>query len=55
MFADHDLIGIPHRVVVSERNLEKGVLEYKGRSDEESREISVEALKTELGQILKSI
>ena len=55
MFADHDLIGIPHRVVVSERNLEKGMLEYKGRTDEESREIDVEVLKTELDQILKSI
>ena len=55
MFADHDLIGIPHRVVVSERNLEKGMLEYKGRTDEESREIGVEVLKTELDQILKSI
>ena len=55
MFADHDLIGIPHRVVVSERNLEKGVLEYKGRRDEESREISIETLKIELDQIFKSI
>jgi len=55
MFADHDLIGIPHRVVISERNLEKGMLEYKGRTDEESREIGVEVLKTELDQILKSI
>ena len=55
MFADHDLIGIPHRVVVSERNLEKGMLEYKGRTDEESCEIGVEVLKTELDQILKSI
>ena len=54
MFADHDLIGIPHRLVVSEQNLEKGVLEYKSRSDEDSREISVNTLMDELSKILNS-
>ncbi len=33
LFADHELIGIPHRLVVSERGLEKGEVEYKGRTD----------------------
>ena len=33
MFADMELIGIPHRVVVGERGLAEGMLEYKGRSD----------------------
>ena len=55
MFADHDLIGIPHRIVVSERSLEKGVLEYKSRTAEESRDISIDALSNELSQILKLI
>ena len=36
-FADAELIGIPHRLVVSERGLEKGELEYRHRRDEESR------------------
>ena len=54
MFADHDLIGIPHRLVVSEQSLEKGVLEYKSRSDEDSREISVNTLMDELSKILNS-
>jgi prolyl-tRNA synthetase len=36
-FADAELIGIPHRVVVSERGLESGELEYRHRRDEESR------------------
>ncbi|MDG0996848.1 MAG: proline--tRNA ligase [Gammaproteobacteria bacterium] len=54
MFADHDLIGIPHRLVVSEQNLEKGVLEYKSRSDEDSREIAVNTLMDELSKILNS-
>lgn len=33
MFADMDLIGIPHRLVIGEKGLEKGVFEYKGRRD----------------------
>ena len=33
MFADWELIGVPHRIVVSERGLKEGKLEYKGRSD----------------------
>ncbi len=35
MFADQDLIGIPHRVVLSERGLDLGQAEYKGRTDDE--------------------
>ena len=33
MFADWELIGVPHRIVVGERGLKEGKLEYKGRSD----------------------
>ncbi len=36
-FADAELIGIPHRVVVSDRGLENGELEYRHRRDEDSR------------------
>lgn len=39
LFADHDLIGIPHRVVVSERNLEQACVEYKARASGESQQI----------------
>ena len=35
MFADMELIGIPHRVVIGERGLKEGLLEYKGRRDAE--------------------
>jgi prolyl-tRNA synthetase len=35
-FADAELFGIPHRVVVSERGLGAGRLEYRGRTDEAS-------------------
>ncbi len=33
MFADMELIGIPHRVVIGERGLKEGKLEYQGRHD----------------------
>lgn len=36
-FADAELIGIPHRLVISERGLKSGDLEYRHRRDEESR------------------
>ncbi|MDB6041473.1 MAG: prolyl-tRNA synthetase [Gammaproteobacteria bacterium] len=35
-FADAELLGIPHRLVVGERGLEAGKLEYRGRRDTES-------------------
>ena len=45
-FADAELIGIPHRVVVSDRGLAAGELEYRHRRDEESRNLKrEEALK----------
>jgi len=36
MFADMELIGIPHRVVIGERGLKDGQVEYKGRRDAEA-------------------
>jgi prolyl-tRNA synthetase len=36
MFADIELIGIPHRVVVSERGVAAGTFEYRGRRDSEA-------------------
>ncbi|HET7359478.1 MAG TPA: proline--tRNA ligase, partial [Rhodanobacteraceae bacterium] len=44
MFADMELIGIPHRVVVSERGLAAGTFEYRGRRDAESRALDRDAL-----------
>ncbi len=35
MFADMELIGIPHRVVIGDKGLDDGQLEYKGRRDAE--------------------
>ena len=44
MFADMELIGIPHRVVVGERGLGEGKLEYKGRTDSEAEMVPLEAI-----------
>ena len=35
-FADHELMGLPHRLVVGDRGLDKGELEYKGRRDSDA-------------------
>lgn len=40
MFADMELIGIPHRVVVSDRGMQAGTLEYRHRKAEASENIS---------------
>ena len=37
MFADMELIGIPHRIVVGERGLKEGVFEYQGRLEKEAK------------------
>jgi prolyl-tRNA synthetase len=39
-FADAELLGIPHRIVVGERGLEAGKLEYRGRRDAASTEFA---------------
>jgi len=44
MFADMELIGIPHRIVVGEKNLDKGLVEYKGRCDSDAQHIPREQI-----------
>ena len=44
MFADIELIGIPHRVVVSERGLAAGTFEYRARAAAESEQLDRDAL-----------
>jgi prolyl-tRNA synthetase len=50
MFADMELIGIPHRVVLGDRGLDNQVVEYRGRTDSENREIPLEEIITFLTQ-----
>ena len=54
MFADMELIGIPHRVVVGEKNLDRGMLEYKSRRDSESRDVPRGDIVGFLGEQLQS-
>ncbi|HEY5774676.1 MAG TPA: proline--tRNA ligase, partial [Xanthomonadales bacterium] len=53
MFTDMELIGIPHRVVIGERGLDSGALEYRYRRDSENSEIpldgALEAILEKLG------
>jgi len=44
-FADADLLGIPHRVVVSAKTVEQGLFEYKKRTETDSSVIDAEKLK----------
>lgn len=39
--ANTDLMGIPHRIVIGDRGLEAGSIEYKGRRDAEKQEVPV--------------
>jgi prolyl-tRNA synthetase len=41
MLADTDLMGIPHRIVIGDRGLEAGSIEYKGRRDTEKQEVAI--------------
>ncbi|WP_411991051.1 proline--tRNA ligase [Agarivorans sp. DSG3-1] len=42
MFADIELIGIPHVIVIGDRSLDKGVIEYKNRRSGEKTEVAIE-------------
>ena len=40
--ADTELLGIPHRIVIAERGMDNGVLEYKGRGDAENTDVAAD-------------
>ena len=42
MFADWELIGVPHRLVIGDRGLKEGKIEYQGRRDTEATLLPVE-------------
>ena len=44
MFADWELIGVPHRIVVGERGLKEGNLEYQGRRDAAATAVPVDGM-----------
>ena len=44
MFSDWELIGIPHRIVIGERGLKEGKLEYQGRRDREATAVAIKEM-----------
>ncbi|MFA6971354.1 MAG: proline--tRNA ligase [Gallionella sp.] len=43
MFADMELIGIPHRIVIGDRGLKDGLIEYQGRRDAAAQSIPLQS------------
>jgi prolyl-tRNA synthetase len=43
-FADIELTGIPHRIVIGDRGLKEGQLEYRGRRDAENQDIAIDSI-----------
>ncbi len=44
MFSDMELIGIPHRIVLGDRGLDSGNVEYRARTDSESQDIALDKI-----------
>jgi prolyl-tRNA synthetase len=53
-FSDAELIGIPHRIVVGEKGLDAGTLEYKGRRDGESCDVPRHELMDFLARVIRT-
>ena len=43
-FADDELLGIPHRIVIGDKGIDRGVLEYKRRRDGAAAEVTLDAV-----------
>ncbi len=54
MFADMELIGIPHRVVVGEKGLDEGTVEYRGRRETENSMINIDNIVSMLREHLEA-
>lgn len=52
MFADHELLGIPHRIVISDRGLKNNQVEYKARNGDNAEHIDLEQLNDFLANTL---
>jgi prolyl-tRNA synthetase len=54
MFSDIELIGIPHRIVIGERGLKEGNIEYQGRRDEKSRSVPLQDILEVIKEYIKT-
>ncbi len=52
MFADMELMGIPHRIVISERGIDAGTIEYKHRRDNNKEDLEIDTIINTLKQKL---
>ncbi len=54
MFAESDLMGIPHRIVIGDRGLAEGKVEYKSRSQAEAQNIALDSVVNHLSGLLNN-
>ena len=54
MFADWELIGVPYRVVIGERGLKEGQLEFQARTDTEASAIPVGEVAKKVADLVKT-
>lgn len=52
MFADIELIGIPHRIVLGERGLKEGQVEYQARTDSAAQSVALDAITAHIKEVL---
>ena len=52
MFADIELIGIPHRIVIGERGLKAGQVEYQARTDSEAQSVALDGIAARITEVL---
>ncbi len=50
-FADMDLIGIPHRLVIGEKGLDKGQMEYKARGEADNQDLPTDSIEKFLSEL----
>lgn len=55
MFAESDLMGIPHRIVIGDRGLAEGKVEYKSRSQSEAQNIALDDAMNHLHAFLTTV
>ncbi|OYD25947.1 proline--tRNA ligase [Oceanimonas baumannii] len=51
MFADMELLGVPHSIVIGERGLDNGVVEYKHRRGGDKQEVAITEIVTKIQEL----
>ena len=54
MFTDMELIGVPHQIVIGERNLDEEMVEYQSRSDRDKQKMPINSVLEFLNQTLRN-